>query len=108
MCIRDRKCTVCGVVSAKDITPPVTEGIANGMEYTADDTDDGQPGTISFMVSDPARDKEVSSGVKSVTINGVEQTVQAGQVYHLTAPNGGNNDEGFVYEVCLLYTSRCV
>ena len=96
---QEKKCTVCGVVSAKDTTPPVTEGIANGMEYTADDTDDGQPGTISFMVSDPARDKEVSSGVKSVTINGVEQTVQAGQVYHLTAPNGGNNDEGFVYEV---------
>ena len=96
---QEKKCTVCGVVSAKDTTPPVTEGIANGMEYTADDTDDGQPGTISFMVSDPARDKEVSSGVKSVTINGVEQTVQAGQVYHLTAPDGGNNDEGFVYEV---------
>ena len=96
---QEKKCTVCGVVSAKDTTPPVTEGIANGMEYTADDTDDGQPGTISFMVSDPARDKEVSSGVKSVTINGVGQTVQAGQVYHLTAPNGGNNDEGFVYEV---------
>ena len=96
---QEKKCTVCGVVSAKDTTPPVTEGITNGMEYTADDTDDGQPGTISFMVSDPARDKEVSSGVKSVTINGVEQTVQAGQVYHLTAPNGGNNDEGFVYEV---------
>ena len=96
---QEKKCTVCGVVLAKDTTPPVTEGIANGMEYTADDTDDGQPGTISFTVSDPARDKEVSSGVKSVTINGVEQTVQAGQVYHLTAPNGGNNDEGFVYEV---------
>ena len=96
---QEKKCTVCGVVSAKDTTPPVTEGITNGMEYTADDTDDGQPGTISFMVSDPARDKEVSSGVKSVTINGVEQTVQAGQVYHLTAPNGDNNDEGFVYEV---------
>ena len=96
---QEKKCTVCGVVLAKDTTPPVTEGIANGMEYTADDTDDGQPGTISFTVSDPVRDKEVSSGVKSVTINGVEQTVQAGQVYHLTAPNGGNNDEGFVYEV---------
>ena len=96
---QEKKCTVCGVVLAKDTTPPVTEGIANGMEYTADDTDDGQPGTISFTVSDSVRDKEVSSGVKSVTINGVEQTVQAGQVYHLTAPNGGNNDEGFVYEV---------
>ena len=80
-------------------TPPVIEGIANGMEYTAEDTDDGQPGTISFTVSDPVRDKEVSSGVKSVTINGVEQTVQAGQVYQLTAPDGGNNDEGLGYEV---------
>ena len=96
---QEKKCTVCGHKLMKDTTPPVIEGITNGMEYTADDTDDGQPGTISFMVSDPARDKEVSSGVKSVTLNGVEQTVQAGQVYHLTAPNGGNNDEGFVYEV---------
>ena len=69
------------------------------MEYTADDTDDGQPGTISFTVSDPVRDKEVSSGVKSVTINGEEQTVQTGQAYQLTAPDGGNNDEGLVYEV---------
>ena len=96
---QEKKCTVCGVVSAKDTTPPVTEGIANGMEYTADDTDDGQPGTISFTVSDPVRDKEVSSGVKSVTINGEEQTVQTGQAYQLTAPDGGNNDEGLVYEV---------
>ena len=96
---QEKKCTVCGHKLMKDTTPPVIEGITNGMEYTAEDTDDGQPGTISFMVSDPARDKEVSSGVKSVTINGEEQTVQAGQVYHLTAPNGGNNDEGFVYEV---------
>ena len=96
---QEKKCTVCGVVSAKDTTPPVIEGITNGMEYTADDTDDGQPGTISFMVSDPVRDKEVSSGVKSVTINGEEQTVQTGQAYQLTAPDGGNNDEGFVYEV---------
>ena len=96
---QEKKCTVCGVVLAKDTTPPVTEGIANGMEYTADDTDDGQPGTISFTVSDPVRDKEVSSGVKSVTINGEKQTVQTGQAYQLTAPDGGNNDEGLVYEV---------
>jgi len=96
---QEKKCTVCGHKLMKDTTPPVIEGITNGMEYTADDTDDGQPGTISFMVSDPARDKEVSSGVKSVTINGEEQAVQTGQVYHLTAPNGGNNDEGFVYKV---------
>ena len=96
---QEKKCTVCGHKLMKDTTPPVIEGIANGMEYTADDTDDGQPGTISFTVSDPVRDKEVSSGVKSVTINGEEQAVQTGQTYQLTAPDGGNNDEGFVYEV---------
>ena len=96
---QEKKCTVCGHKLMKDTTPPVIEGIANGMEYTADDTDDGQPGTISFTVSDPVRDKEVSSGVKSVTINGEEQTVQTGQTYQLTAPDGGNNDEGFVYKV---------
>ena len=96
---QEKKCTVCGHKLMKDTTPPVIEGIANGMEYTADDTDDGQPGTISFTVSDPVRDKEVSSGVKSVTINGEKQTVQTGQTYQLTAPDGGNNDEGFVYEV---------
>ena len=97
--IQEKKCTVCGHKLMKDTTPPVIEGITNGMEYTADDTDDGQPGTISFTVSDPVRDKEVSSGVKSVTINGEEQTAQTGQAYQLTAPDGGNNDEGFVYEV---------
>ena len=96
---QEKKCTVCGHKLMKDTTPPVIEGITNGMEYTADDTDDGQPGTISFTVSDPVRDKEVSSGVKSVTINGEEQTVQTGQAYQLTAPDGGNNDEGLVYEV---------
>ena len=96
---QEKKCTVCGHKLMKDTTPPVIEGITNGMEYIADDTDDGQPGTISFTVSDPVRDKEVSSGVKSVTINGEEQTVQTGQAYQLTAPDGGNNDEGLVYEV---------
>ena len=96
---QEKKCTVCGHKLMKDTTPPVIEGITNGMEYTADDTDDGLPGTISFTVSDPVRDKEVSSGVKSVTINGEEQTVQTGQAYQLTAPDGGNNDEGLVYEV---------
>ena len=96
---QEKKCTVCGHKLMKDTTPPVIEGITNGMEYTAEDTDDGQPGTISFTVSDPVRDKEVSSGVKSVTINGEEQTAQTGQAYQLTAPDGGNNDEGFVYEV---------
>ena len=96
---QEKKCTVCGHKLMKDTTPPVIEGITNGMEYTAEDTDDGQPGAISFTVSDPVRDKEVSSGVKSVTINGEEQTAQTGQAYQLTAPDGGNNDEGFVYEV---------
>ena len=96
---QEKKCTVCGHKLMKDTTPPVIKGITNGMEYTAEDTDDGQPGTISFTVSDPVRDKEVSSGVKSVTINGEEQTAQTGQAYQLTAPDGGNNDEGFVYEV---------
>ncbi len=96
---QEKKCTVCGHKLMKDTTPPVIEGITNGMEYTAEDTDDGQPGTISFTVSDPVRDKEVSSGVKSVMINGEEQTVQTGQAYQLTAPDGGNNDEGLVYEV---------
>lgn len=86
----------------KDTTPPVIEGITNGMEYTADDTDDGQPGTISFTVSDPVRDKEVSSGVKSVTINGEEQTVQTGQAYQLTAPDGGNN----VKDLCMRSSLR--
>ena len=96
---QEKKCTVCGHKLMKDTTPPVIEGIANGMEYTADDTDDGQPGTISFTVSDPVRDKEVSSGVKSVTINGEEQTVQTGQAYQLTAPDGGNNDAGAEHTV---------
>ena len=96
---QEKKCTVCRHKLMKDTTPPVIEGITNGMEYTADDTDDGQPGTISFTVSDPVRDKEVSSGVKSVMINGEKQTVQTGQAYQLTAPDGGNNDEGLVYEV---------
>ena len=92
----EKKCTVCGVVTTKDTTPPVIEGLVDGRDYDPYDTDDGQPGTISFTVSDPAGKDEVSSGVKSVTVNGVEQT---GPTYHLTAPDGGNNDEGLVYEV---------
>ena len=96
---QEKKCTVCGVVTTKDTTPPVIDGVVNGWDYTADDTDDGQPGAISFTVSDPAGENEPSSGIKSVTINGVEQTVQAGQIYQLTAPDGGNNDEGLVYEI---------
>ena len=96
---QEKKCTVCGVVSAKDTTPPVIEGVVNGWDYTADDNDDGTFGTIDFTVRDPAAEGETVSGIQSVTINGVGQTVQSGQVYQLSAPDGGNNDEGFVYEV---------
>ena len=91
-----KKCTVCGYVTTKDTTPPVFEGLIDGWDYSANDSDDGLPGSIRFTVSDPAGEKESSSGVKSVTINGVEQT---GPVYQLAAPDGGNNDEGSAYEV---------
>lgn len=92
----EKKCTVCGYVTTKDTTPPVIEGVVDGRDYDPYDTDDGQPGTISFTVSDPAGENETSSGLKSVTVNGVEQT---GPTYQLTAPDGGNNDEGLVYEI---------
>ena len=93
---QEKKCTVCGFVMTKDTTPPVIEGVVDGWDYTDDDTDDGQIGTLSFTVSDPAGEKETSSGIKSVTVNGVEQT---GPTYQLAAPDGGNNDEGLVYEI---------
>ena len=95
----EKKCTVCGIVTTKDTTPPVIEGVVDGWDYTVNDNDDGTLGTIDFTVSDPAGEKETSSGVKSVTINGEEQTVQTGQIYQLTAPDGGNNDEGLWYEI---------
>ena len=94
-----KKCTVCGVVTTKDTTPPVIEGVVDGWDYTVDDNDDGTLGTIDFTVRDPAAEGETVSGIQSVTVNGEEQTVQSGQVYQLTAPDGGNGDEGLWHEI---------
>ena len=94
-----KKCTVCGYVTTKDTTPPVIEGVVDGWDYTADDNDDGTFGTIDFTVRDPAAEGETVSGIQSVTINDVKQTVQSGQVYQLTAPDGGNGDEGLWHEI---------
>ena len=94
-----KKCTVCGYVTTKDTTPPVIEGVVDGWDYTVDDNDDGTIGTLDFTVRDPAAEGETVSGIQSVTINGVEQTAQSGQVYQLTAPDGGNGDEGLWYEI---------
>ena len=96
---QEKKCTVCGYVTTKDTTPPVIEGVVNGWDYTADDNDDGTFGTIDFTVRDPAAEGETVSGIQSVTVNGEEQTVQSGQVYQLTAPDGGNGDEGLWHEI---------
>ena len=79
----------------KDTTPPVIEGIRNGWRYGLYDTSDGQLGTRSFTVRDPEQDKEVSSGIKSVTVNGVEQT---GPDYVLTAPET-NGENGLSCEI---------
>ena len=49
-------------------------------------------------MSDPAKSGEASSGVKSVTINGVEQKADS-TYYSLPAPDGGNNDAGAEYTV---------
>ena len=94
-----KKCTVCGYVTTKDTTPSVNEGVVDGWDYTVDDNDDGTIGTLDFTVRDPAAESETVSGIQSVTINGVEQTVQSGQVYQLAAPDGGNGDEGLWYEI---------
>ena len=94
-----KKCTVCGYVTTKDTTPPVIEGVVDGWDYTVDDNDDGTIGTLDFTVRDPAAEGETVSGIQSVTINGVEQTVQSGQVYQLAAPDGGNGDEELWYEI---------
>jgi uncharacterized repeat protein (TIGR02543 family) len=96
---QEKKCTVCGVVTTKDTTPPVIEGVVDGWDYTVDDNDDGTLGTIDFTVRDPAAEGETVSGIQSVTVNGKEQTVQSGQVYQLTAPDGGNGDEGLWHEI---------
>lgn len=91
----EKRCTICGHRVVKDTTPPVIEGIRNGWRYGLYDTSDGQLGTRSFTVRDPEQDKEVSSGIKSVTVNGVEQT---GPDYVLTAPET-NGENGLSCEI---------
>ena len=95
-------CDVCGHVMETDTKAPVLEVLEDGEIYTAEDVRDektleGKPGAYTFTVSDPAASGEASSGIKSVTINGVEQTV--GSTYSLPAPDGGNNDAGNEYTV---------
>ena len=95
-------CDVCGHIMETDTKAPVLEVLEDGGIYTAEDVRDektleGKPGTYTFTVSDPAASGEASSGIKSVTINGVEQTV--GSTYSLPAPDGGNNDAGNEYTV---------
>ena len=89
-------CTVCGYVMGTDTKAPVLEGLKNGESYTIEDVIDGNPGAYTFTVSDPAESGETSSGIKSVTINGVPQT---GPIYRLPAPDGGNNDAGAEHTV---------
>ena len=89
-------CTVCGHVMGTDTKAPVLEGLKDGESYAVEDTIDGNPGAYTFTVSDPAASGETSSGIKSVTINGVPQT---GPIYRLPAPDGGNNDAGAEHTV---------
>ena len=95
-------CDVCGHVMETDTKAPVLEVLKDGEIYTAEDVRDektleGKPGAYTFTVSDPAASGEASSGIKSVTINDVEQTV--GSTYSLPSPDGGNNDAGNEYTV---------
>ena len=95
-------CDVCGHVMETDTKAPVLEVLKDGESYTVEDningkTLEGKPGAYTFTVSDPAASGEASSGIKSVIINGVEQTV--GSTYSLPAPDGGNNDAGNEYTV---------
>ena len=90
-------CDFCGHVMETDTKAPVLEVLEDGKIYTAEDTLQGTPGAYTFTVSDPAKNRETSSGIKSVTINGAEQTV--GSTYQLPAPDGGNNDAGNKYTV---------
>ena len=89
-------CTVCGHVMGTDTKAPVLEVLKDGESYTVEDNINGNPGAYTFTVSDPAASGEASSGIKSVTINGKEQT---GPTYRLPAPDGGNNDAGAEYTV---------
>ena len=90
-------CTVCDHVLERDTKAPVMETLTDGESYFVEDTLDGKPGAYTFTVSDPAASGETSSGIKSVTINDVPQTL--GSFYSLPAPDGGNNDAGAEYTV---------
>ena len=94
--VQEKHCAVCDHLLEKDTAAPVLEVLNDGESYTVEDVIVGRPGAYTFTVSDPAKSGEASSGVKSVTINGVEQD---GPTYRLPAPDGGNNDAGAEYTV---------
>ena len=95
--VQEKHCAVCDHLLEKDTAAPVLEVLNDGESYTVEDVIVGRPGAYTFTVSDPAKSGEASSGVKSVTINGVEQAVDS--FYSLPAPDGGNNDAGAEYTV---------
>ena len=96
--IQEKHCAVCDHLLEKDTAAPVLEVLTDGENYTVEDVIVGRPGAYTFTVSDPAKSGEASSGVKSVTINGVEQKADS-TYYSLPAPDGGNNDAGAEYTV---------
>ena len=96
--VRERRCAVCDHLLEKDTAAPVLEVLNDGERYTVEDSFVGNPGAYTFTVSDPAKSGEASSGVKSVTINGVKQKADS-TYYSLPAPDGGNNDAGAEYTV---------
>ena len=96
--IQEKHCAVCDHLLEKDTAAPVLEVLNDGERYTVEDSFVGNPGAYTFTVSDPAKSGEASSGVKSVTINGVEQKADS-TYYSLPAPDGGNNDAGAEYTV---------
>ena len=96
--VRERRCAVCDHLLEKDTAAPVLEVLNDGESYTVEDVIVGRPGAYTFTVSDPAKSGEATSGVKSVTINGVEQKADS-TYYSLPAPDGGNNDAGAEYTV---------
>ena len=96
--IQEKHCAVCNHLLEKDTAAPVLEVLTDGENYTVEDVIVGRPGAYTFTVSDPAKSGEASSGVKSVTINGVEQKADS-TYYSLPAPDGGNNDAGAEYTV---------
>ena len=96
--IQEKHCAVCDHLLEKDTAAPVLEVLNDGESYTVEDVIVGRPGAYTFTVSDPAKSGEASSGVKSVTINGVEQKADS-TYYSLPAPDGGNNDAGAEYTV---------